>query len=153
MGPRTATVRLFKQGAGIMEVAGVDSIGQRNTQLQMGDYGGVWWRDWGITKWHWSSINKHPASVFGVLRLFGGYQPAQWVRRASSLSTLEGEAISRGLASGHSMRQIAEELNRPLPLHTFFLFLAESGRSWWRLRYRCYLTSKSWRALRRDFAS
>jgi DNA-binding NarL/FixJ family response regulator len=48
----------------------------------------------------------------GVLRLFGGYQPAQRVRRASSLSSLEREAIWRGLASGHSMRQIAEELNR-----------------------------------------
>jgi IS30 family transposase len=58
------------------------------------------------------ALNKHPASVFGVLRLFDGYQPAQRVRRASSLSTLEREAISRGLARGHSMRQIAEELNR-----------------------------------------
>ncbi|HIG44321.1 MAG: IS30 family transposase [bacterium] len=57
-------------------------------------------------------LEKHPASIFGVLRLFGGYQPTQRVRRASSLSSLEREAISRGLASDHSMRQIAAELNR-----------------------------------------
>ena len=58
------------------------------------------------------ALSKHPASIFGVLRLFGGYQPAKRVRRASSLSAMEREAISRGLASGHSMRQIAAELNR-----------------------------------------
>lgn len=58
------------------------------------------------------ALNKHPASIFGVLRLFGGYQPAQRVCRASSLTTLEREAISRGLANGHSMRQIAEEIDR-----------------------------------------
>jgi IS30 family transposase len=67
----------------------------------------------GINKWYWSSIKQEdPASVFGVLRLFGGYQPAQRARRARSLSTLAREAISRGLVSGHLVREIAEELNR-----------------------------------------
>ena len=110
----------------------VDSTGQCNTQYWMKDYGvcvmtrlgrpglsddekaEVWKR------WHSGeslsdigrALSKHPASIFGVLRLFGGYQPAKRVRRASSLSAMEREAISRGLASGHSMRLIAAELNR-----------------------------------------
>jgi IS30 family transposase len=58
------------------------------------------------------ALFKHPASIFGVLRLFGGFQPAKRTRRESSLSAFEREAISRGLASGHSMRQIANELSR-----------------------------------------
>jgi IS30 family transposase len=58
------------------------------------------------------ALSKHPASSFGVLRLFGGFQPVKRARRASSLSSLEREAISRGLSSGYSMRQIARDLNR-----------------------------------------
>jgi IS30 family transposase len=58
------------------------------------------------------ALCKHPASIFGVLRLFGGFQPAQRNRRASSLSLHEREVISRGLASGHTMRRIACNLDR-----------------------------------------
>jgi len=58
------------------------------------------------------ALCKHPASIFGVLRLFGGYRPAQRTRRRESLCLQEREAISRGLASGHSIREIAGELNR-----------------------------------------
>lgn len=58
------------------------------------------------------AISKHPASVFGVLRLFGGFQPATRVKRANALSINEREQISRGLAAGLSMRQIASQLDR-----------------------------------------
>ncbi len=58
------------------------------------------------------AISKHPGSVFGVLRLFGGFQPAIRVKRADALNITEREAISRGLAAGLSMRQIATHLNR-----------------------------------------
>lgn len=58
------------------------------------------------------ALYKHPASIFGVLRLFGGFQPAQRTRRESSLSLEEREVISRGLASNRSMRSIASELGR-----------------------------------------
>lgn len=57
-------------------------------------------------------INKHPASVFGVLRLFGGIPPATRHRKSTHLSICEREEISRGLAAGDSIRQIAITLDR-----------------------------------------
>lgn len=58
------------------------------------------------------ALGKHPASVFGVLRLHGGFTPSQRVRDASHLTLAEREEISRGLSAGLSMRQIALELGR-----------------------------------------
>ena len=58
------------------------------------------------------ALSKHPASIFGVLRLFGGFQPARRRRRSDALSIDERETISRGIAAGLSMRQIASELGR-----------------------------------------
>ncbi len=46
------------------------------------------------------AIQKHPASVFGVLRHHGGYQPRPRKRASRSLSLEEREEISRGLAAG-----------------------------------------------------
>lgn len=57
-------------------------------------------------------INKHPASVFGVLMLFGGIPPAARHRKPEHLSFSEREEISRGLAAGDSIRQIAIALDR-----------------------------------------
>ncbi|AVO42360.1 IS30 family transposase [Simplicispira suum] len=58
------------------------------------------------------ALFKHPGSVHGVLALGGGiYSPAR-KRAASALTTHEREQISRGLAAGHSCRQIAAELGR-----------------------------------------
>ncbi len=56
------------------------------------------------------ALDKHPASIFGVLRLFGGYRPASRSRSARSLSFMEREEISRGLSADKSMRQIARDL-------------------------------------------
>lgn len=58
------------------------------------------------------AIGKFPASVFGVLRLFGGYEPASRSRSANHLSLAEREEISRGLSAGLSMRTIAQQLDR-----------------------------------------
>ena len=58
------------------------------------------------------ALNRHPASVFGVLRLYGGITPRQRRRSPRSLSLAERESISRGIAAGQSMRQIARELGR-----------------------------------------
>lgn len=58
------------------------------------------------------ALGKFPASVFGVLRLHGGFSPALRRRAAVALTLTEREEISRGLSAGRSMRQIAECLKR-----------------------------------------
>lgn len=58
------------------------------------------------------ALGKFPASVFGVLRLHGGYTPSHRVRAANHLTLSEREEISRGLCAGWSMRQIAHHLHR-----------------------------------------
>lgn len=58
------------------------------------------------------ALFKNPGSVHGVLALGGGiYRPAR-KRAASALSAHDREQISRGLAAGHSFRQIAAGLGR-----------------------------------------
>lgn len=58
------------------------------------------------------ALFKNPGSVHGVLALGGGiYRPAR-KRAASALSANDREQISRGLAAGHSFRQIAAGLGR-----------------------------------------
>lgn len=58
------------------------------------------------------ALNKHAASIFGVLRTRGGiyHPPRQRSRRALTLS--EREEISRGVAASRSIRAIAMELGR-----------------------------------------
>lgn len=57
-------------------------------------------------------LGKHPASVFGVLKLFGGIPPATRQRKSIDLSLCEREEISRGIAAGTSIRTIAYLLGR-----------------------------------------
>ena len=57
-------------------------------------------------------LERPPSSVFKQLSRTGGIQPAPRIRSSRALSSDEREVISRGLASGKSLRAIAVELNR-----------------------------------------
>jgi IS30 family transposase len=58
------------------------------------------------------ALGKHAGSVHGVLATHGGIIPATRTRSAITLSLGEREEISRGIAAGLSIRQIASKLNR-----------------------------------------
>ena len=58
------------------------------------------------------ALGKHAGSVHTVLSAHGGIIPATRSRSARSLSLVEREEISRGLAAGESIRQIASKLAR-----------------------------------------
>ncbi len=57
-------------------------------------------------------IQKPPATVYSYLLYHGGIEPKIRKRRESFLSIEERETISRGIASGLSMRNIAKQLER-----------------------------------------
>ena len=57
-------------------------------------------------------LERHPSSVFKKLSRTGGIQPVARSRSSRALSLVDREAISRGLASDRSLRDIARELNR-----------------------------------------
>ena len=57
-------------------------------------------------------LERPPSSVFKQLSRTGGIQPAARSRSSRALSLDEREVISRGLASGKSLRAIALELKR-----------------------------------------
>jgi len=57
-------------------------------------------------------IEKPPATVYSYLLYRGGIQPRARVRRPVFLTLDERETISRGIASGHSLRSISRELGR-----------------------------------------
>ncbi len=59
------------------------------------------------------ALEKPPGSVHGVLKATSGIAPSQRRRRSRWALTLdEREEISRGLASGDSMRALATRLGR-----------------------------------------
>lgn len=58
------------------------------------------------------AVGKFPASIFGLLRLHGGITPLARHRAVRALTLAEREEISRGLAAGSSLRQIARALQR-----------------------------------------
>ena len=57
-------------------------------------------------------IKKPPATVYSYLLYHGGIEPKKRIRRSSCLTFEERETISRGIASGSSMRDIARQLDR-----------------------------------------
>ncbi|MGB4812055.1 MAG: IS30 family transposase [Methylophilaceae bacterium] len=57
-------------------------------------------------------LSSKPGTIFGVIRLNGGYSPPQHTRKKQHLTLLEREEISRGIAQGCSIRNIAAKLNR-----------------------------------------
>ena len=58
------------------------------------------------------AMGKPPGSVYTILRSNGGVVPRKRCRREGHLSLNERESISRGLARGDSIRQIARDLGR-----------------------------------------
>ena len=58
------------------------------------------------------ALGKHAGSIHGVLSLNGGIYPAKRKRSRLALTLLEREEISRGIAAGHSIRQIAKLVGR-----------------------------------------
>ena len=58
------------------------------------------------------ALGKHAASVFGVVVSRGGFAPAPRVRKPGTLSVMERETISRGIAMGRSFRDLGRELGR-----------------------------------------
>ncbi len=58
------------------------------------------------------AIGHPPGSIFTVVRQTGGYVPPPRRRRAGTLTLQDREEISRGLARGDSMREIARRLGR-----------------------------------------
>ena len=57
-------------------------------------------------------LGKHPGSIHGVVAARGGIVPPARVRTRRSLTPVEREGISRGLAAGDSIRTIARGLQR-----------------------------------------
>ena len=61
------------------------------------------------------ALGKRPSTIFLFLRRQGGFAPRPRVRDVRSLHLHEREEISRGIASGATMREIARAL-RACPL-------------------------------------
>lgn len=57
-------------------------------------------------------LNRAPPVILGVLRRDGGFEPRTRRRASRCLQATEREEISRGLASGLSIREIARRLGR-----------------------------------------
>ena len=73
------------------------------------------WRGWkkGLTlKEIGERLNRRACSVLSVLRRDGGFAPRTRRRAARSLQAGEREEISRGLAAGLAVREIARRLGR-----------------------------------------
>lgn len=58
------------------------------------------------------AVGCNSGTVSWHVRYYGGFAPPERVRAAKHLSLAEREEISRGLAAGRSLRQIAAQLNR-----------------------------------------
>ena len=91
------------------------------------------------------AIGHPPGSIFTIVRQSGGYVPPPRKRRPGTLTLQEREEISRGLARGEAMRQIARTLGRaPSTISR------EIGRNRGRPRYRAIdADDRAWRRARR----
>lgn len=57
-------------------------------------------------------FGRYPSAIHQLIRRTGGVCPAEPLRSRLALSAPEREEISRGLAAGESMREIARRINR-----------------------------------------
>jgi len=58
------------------------------------------------------ALQKHAASIHGVVSANGGFVPRERTRRDGALTLFEREEISRDLAQRRSLRAIAASLGR-----------------------------------------
>lgn len=91
------------------------------------------------------ALQKPPGSIHGMIENTGGIAPPQRRRRRCALTPEEREEISRGLATGDSLREIAARLGRPAST-----VCREVNRNGGRRRYRAQKAEESsWRRSRR----
>jgi hypothetical protein len=91
------------------------------------------------------ALKKPPGSIHGMLKATGGIAPPRRCRPRWALSLTEQEEISRGLASGESMRTIATRLGRSASTVS-----REVGRNGGRKDYRAAMADeKAWERARR----
>lgn len=91
------------------------------------------------------ALEKPPGSIHGMLQATGGISPPERRRRRCSLTPAEREEISRGLATGESLRAIARRLGRPAST-----VCREVNRNGGSIRYRAQKADeKAWERARR----
>ena len=89
------------------------------------------------------ALQKPPGSIHGMLETTGGISPPERRRRRCALTPTEREEISRGLATGESLRAIAARLSRSAST-----VCREVNRNGGRRRYRAQKAEKQ--ALKRS---
>lgn len=90
-------------------------------------------------------LDRRICTIFQVVRKAGGIAPRPHLRSERALRAGEREEISRGLASGHSVRQIAQRLGRAPSTVS-----REVERNGGRSRYRAAeAEARAWRRARR----
>lgn len=91
------------------------------------------------------ALGKHPGSIHGVVSSNGGIVPPERRRSRLALNPSEREEISRGIAGGHSMREIASSIQRAPSTVS-----REIGRNGGRRRYRAgEADQRAWERARR----
>ncbi len=91
------------------------------------------------------TLKKPPGSIHGMIEATGGFSPSERRRRRCALTPTEREEISRGLATGESLRAIAARLGRPAST-----VCREVNRNGGRNRYRATRADeKAWERSRR----
>ena len=91
------------------------------------------------------ALKKPPGSIHGMLKATGGISPPQRRRRRCALTPTEREEISRGLATGDSLRAIAARLGRPAST-----VCREVNRNGGHQDYRAAMAEKrAWQSARR----
>jgi IS30 family transposase len=90
-------------------------------------------------------VGSPPGSIFSILLPYGGVYQAPQRRRAGTLTLVEREEISRGLASGESFQSIGRRLSRSASTIS-----REVARNRGRRRYRAVdADDRAWRRARR----
>ncbi len=91
------------------------------------------------------ALQKPPGSIHTMIEATGGFSPPERRRRRCALTPTEREEISRGLATGESLRAIARRLGRSAST-----VCREVERNGGRVRYRAAKAEKrSWERARR----